>query len=92
MLPAEMLNLRLETGEAAGERRERECRLWVTLNTGCRGRVLGSTNLLDIYTLLSHSLLPLHKRGRALFSPVPPAASGTREKGAGISAGRVQQG
>lgn len=41
MLPAEMVNSRLETGEAAGERGEREWGLWVTLNTGCRGRVPG---------------------------------------------------
>lgn len=39
-LAAETVNPGRETGEAAGERRERECGLWVTLNTFSQGRVL----------------------------------------------------
>lgn len=68
VLPAEMVNSRLETGEAAGEQRERQCRLWVTLNTGCWGRALRALISQDIYTFLSHSLLPQQRGGE----PCPP--------------------
>ena len=40
VLAVEIVNLGLETAEAAGERRERECGLWVTLNIFSQGRVL----------------------------------------------------
>lgn len=39
-LAAGIVNLGLEMGEAAGEQRERECGLWVTLNTFSQGKVL----------------------------------------------------
>lgn len=38
-LAADTVNPGLETGEAAGERREGECRLWVTPNTFSQDRV-----------------------------------------------------
>jgi len=40
VLPAEIVNPGLETGEAAGEWRERECGLWVTFKTCSQGRAL----------------------------------------------------
>lgn len=45
MLAAEIMNLGLEMGEAAGEQRERECGLWVTPNTFSRAERCASTNL-----------------------------------------------
>lgn len=68
MLPAEMVNWRLETGEAAGERRERECGLWVTLSLAAGAGCWGALISLDIYTPRSHSLLPQHKGAE----PCPP--------------------
>lgn len=75
MLPAGMVKCRLETGEAAGERREKG--MWAVGDTQ-HGQ---STNLPGYLYPLSHSLLPQQKGGRALPSPVPPAARGAGEKG-----------
>lgn len=55
MLPAEMVNSRLETGEAAGEWGERECRLWVTLKAECWGALISWIFIPSSHIPCSHS-------------------------------------